>query len=176
MKVLKWLLFVLLGLIAVLLIGGLLLSPKYTVTRSVVIEAPPEKVYALLASPKQWARWTVWNQRDPAMHVDYSGPETGAGAKWSWKSTSQGSGTMTFTASEPGKRVAYELYFPDFGTTSTGDLSLAPDASRTRVTWVMNGDMGSNPLLRWMTLMIDEMVGQDFAAGLANLKGLAEKS
>lgn len=175
MKILKWLLFVLIGLIAVLLIGGLLLSPKFSVSRSVLIEAPPERVYALVVSPRSWTRWTVWNQRDPAMQIDYGGPDAGTGAKWSWKSASQGDGTMTFTAAEPNRRVAYELYFPDMGTTSSGDLRLAADANRTRVTWTMNGDMGSNPLMRWMTLMMDKMVGEDFAAGLSNLKALAEK-
>ena len=44
----------------------------------------------------------------------------------------------------------------------------------TRVTWGMDGDMGGNPLMHWMALMMDRMVGKDFEAGLANLKGLAE--
>ena len=47
--------------------------------------------------------------------------------------------------------------------------------SSTRVTWTMNGDMGSNPLFRWMALGADRMVGKDFEAGLANLKAVAEK-
>ncbi len=39
----------------------------------------------------------------------------------------------------------------------------------------MNGDMGANPLYRWMGLFMDKMVAPDFDAGLANLKALAEK-
>jgi hypothetical protein len=109
------------------------------------------------------------------MQITYSGPPSGAGAGWAWKSKSEGDGRMTFTAAEPGKRVAYELFFPDFGTTSTGDLMLSPDGNGTRVTWTMNGNMGSNPLMRWIALFGDRMVGGDFEAGLANLKGLAEK-
>ena len=82
---------------------------------------------------------------------------------------------MTFTQAEPGQRLAYDLFFPDFGTTSTGELRLAPAGAGTRVTWVMNGDMGRNPLFRWMALNADKMIGPDFEAGLANLKALAEK-
>jgi Polyketide cyclase / dehydrase and lipid transport len=118
---------------------------------------------------------SVWNQRDPAMAITYSGPASGAGAAWEWKSSSQGDGKMTFTAAEPGRRVAYDLYFPDFGTTSNGDLMLTAEGSTTKVTWTMNGNMGSNPLMRWMALFGDRMVGSDFDAGLANLKALAEK-
>ena len=175
MKVLKWILIVVLALLVVLVAGGYLLSPKFTVSRSIAIEAPAGKVYALVANPRQWKNWSVWTQRDPAMQIEYAGPESGAGAKWTWRSKSQGAGTMTFTASEPARLVAYALYLPDFGTTSTGEIAFVPDGNATRVTWTMNGDMGSNPLYRWMALGADGMVGKDFEAGLANLKALAEK-
>jgi hypothetical protein len=52
---------------------------------------------------------------------------------------------------------------------------LKPEGATTQVTRVMNGNMGSNPLFRWMALFADGMVGKDFDAGLANLKKLAEK-
>jgi uncharacterized protein YndB with AHSA1/START domain len=175
LKLLKWVVIVLLGLAALLFVGGYALSPQFKAVRSVTINAPADKVYALLADPREWKRWTVWNRRDPAMAVTYSGPPSGAGAGWAWKSASEGDGRMTFTAAEPGRRVAYDLYFPDFGTTSTGDLLLTPDGAGTKVTWTMNGNMGSNPLFRWMALFADKMVGTDFEAGLANLKALAEK-
>ena len=141
-----------------------------------LVAAPAERIYPLVSEPRRWKDWSVWNQRDPAMSITYSGPATGAGAVWEWKSKSQGDGRMTFTAAEPGRRAAFELFFPDFGTTSTGELLLAPEGSGTRVTWTMNGDMGRNPLMRWMALMMDGMVGKDFDAGLANLKALAEKT
>ena len=101
---------------------------------------------------------------------------TGAGAVWAWKSKSQGDGRMTVTSAEPGKRLGYELYFPDFGTTSTGDFRLDANGGGTQVTWSMDGDMGSNPIYRWMGLFMNKMVGPDFDTGLANLKTLAEKT
>jgi len=176
MRVLKWLLIGVLVLLAILLIGGFLMSPKFTVTRGVVIDAPPEKIYPLLVDPREWKRWTVWNRRDPDMAITYSGPASGAGATWEWKSKSEGDGRMTFKTAEPNRKVEYELYFPDFGTTSTGALALAPQSGSTRVTWTMNGDFGSNPLFRWFALAADSMVGKDFEDGLASLKAIVEKS
>jgi uncharacterized protein YndB with AHSA1/START domain len=175
MRVVKWILIVLIGLVALLVGGGYLLSPKFTVTRSVSINAPVDKVYPLVADPRGWKQWTVWNQRDPAMQIEYFGAPSGAGAGWSWKSKSEGDGKMTFTAAEPGRRVAYDLFFPDFGTTSRGDLSFVSEGTATKVTWTMNGDMGSNPLFRWFALNADSMVGKDFEGGLAGLKAVAEK-
>lgn len=175
MKVLKWILGVVIALVAVLALGGMLLSPTFKVSRSVTVNAPPDKVYALVADPRRWKEWSVWNRRDPAMEITYSGPPSGSGAVWAWKSKNEGDGRMTFTTAEPGKRLGYELYFPDFGTTSNGDLMLEAAGSGTKVVWLMNGNMGSNPLYRWMTLFMDGMLGKDFEAGLANLKALAEK-
>lgn len=175
MRIVKWLLGILVGLALVLWLGGLLLSPKFSVSRSVSVSAPPDKVYALVVSPRAWKSWSVWNQRDPAMQIEYTGPASGPGAAWAWKSASEGDGKMTLTAAEPGQRVAFELYFPDFGTSSRGELRFAPEAAGTRVTWSMDGDMGSNPLYRWFALFADGMVGKDFEGGLANLKTVAEK-
>ena len=175
MRMLKWLLAVVVVLAVVVLAGGLLISPTYSVQRSISINAPAAKIYALVASPKAWQRWSAWNQRDPQMQVTYGGPDSGAGATWSWASKSEGDGRMTFTAAEADKRLAYELYFPDFGSTATGALTLQPEGAATRVTWSVDGDMGSNPVLRWLALAMDSLVGKDFDAGLANLKALAEK-
>ena len=172
---LKWTVIALVTLVLLLFAGGYALSPKFSVTRSTTIAAPAEKVYTLIADPREWKRWTVWNQRDPAMQISYSGPPSGTGAAWAWQSKSEGDGKMTFTAAEANRRLAYDLYFPDFGTTSAGALELAAAGAGSQVTWRMNGDMGSNPLFRWLALFGDRMVGPDFEAGLTNLKALAEK-
>lgn len=176
MKFIKWALGGVLALVALLAVGGMFLPGTFQVTRNTVVAAPADKVYALLADPRRWKEWSVWNQRDPGMAITYSGPESGVGAVWEWKSKSEGDGRMTFTAAEPGRRAAFDLFFPDFGTTSKGELLLTPEGSGTRVTWTMNGDMGRNPLLHWLALMMDGMVGKDFDAGLASLKALAEKT
>ncbi len=177
MKILKFLGFSLLGLFAILLIVGWLLPSTFSVSRSVLIAASADKIYPLVAAPKEWRQWSVWNRRDPAMAIEYSGPEAGSGAVWAWKSASEGDGKMSFTAAEPPKRVAYDLYFPDFGTTSRGEFRFEPQPSGgTQVTWLMNGDMGKNPLFHWIALFADGMVGKDFEAGLANLKAVAEKA
>ena len=175
MKALKWLLLLVLALAAVVLIGGLFVSPKVQVVRSILVQAPPDKVYALVASPRRWTDWSVWHLRDPAMQIDYTGPESGLGAGWSWRSQSEGSGHARFTAAEPPQRLTYELVFVDVDTTSTGAFSFVPEAGGTRVTWTMDGDFGSNPLMRWFALFADRMIGKDFEGGLGNLKAVVEK-
>jgi uncharacterized protein YndB with AHSA1/START domain len=175
MRIVKWLIGIVLVLALVVVLGGLMLSPKFNISRSLTMNAAPDKVYGLIASPKRWKEWTVWNQRDPAMTVTYSGPESGVGAGWAWKSRNEGDGRMTFTAAEPGAKLAYQLYFGDTDSPSTGELRLSAEGSATRVTWTMSGDVGGNPVGRWFALLAERFVGPDFEAGLANLKALAEK-
>ena len=126
MWLVKWLVTVLAVLFAVVLIGGFLLPPTFAVTRTALVAAPPEKIYPLVADPHAWQLWSPWTRRDPAMRIEYSGPPSGVGATWRWKSRSQGDGAMILSEIEPNRRVAYELYFPDFGTTSSGELRFEP--------------------------------------------------
>ncbi len=175
MQILKWLLGIVVVLVIVAVGGGMVLSPTFKVQRSATIQAPAQKVYELVADPRQWKAWSAWNRRDPNMRIEYSGAASGTGAVWAWQSESQGDGRMTFTTAEPGRKLGYDLYFPDFGTTSSGELAMTESGNATQITWTMNGDMGRNPLYRWMSLFADNMVGKDFSEGLANLKALAEK-
>jgi len=174
----KWLKRIVLGvvlLVAILLAVGMLLPSGFKVQRSVEIAAPPSKIFPLIASPREWKNWSVWNRRDPAMKVEYSGPESGAGATWSWQSKSEGDGTMEFTAAIPDQRVDYALHFPEFDMRSKGQLQLQASGAGTRVTWTNEGNVGNNPVNRYFAVMMDSMVGPDFQAGLANLKELAER-
>lgn len=155
--------------------GGMMLSPAFTVTRSLLVNAPPEKVYAFVADPHGWKQWSVWTQRDPAMAITYSGPQSGAGAAWSWQSKSEGNGTMTLTSVEPGRRVAFDLELAGVDARSKGELRFTPEGSGTRVSWTTDGNLGGNPLYHWLAFFADPLMGPDFDAGLANLKSVAEK-
>jgi uncharacterized protein YndB with AHSA1/START domain len=175
MKILQWTL-AFLGMVALALLAvGFFLPSTFEVRRSIVIRAPESRIYDDIADPRVWKSWSVWTQRDPQMEMTYSGPPFGQGAKWSWKSRSEGNGSMEFTRVEPNKRVEYALLFADFNMRSTGDFTLQPEAGGVRVTWSNRGDVGTNPVKHYLAAAMDRLVGPDFEAGLANLKTLAEK-
>lgn len=54
LKLLKWVVLVLIGLVLLLFAGGYALSPKFTAVRSTSIAAPAEKIHALIADPREW--------------------------------------------------------------------------------------------------------------------------
>jgi uncharacterized protein YndB with AHSA1/START domain len=175
MRILLKILYALIGLIVLIAIVGFFLPRDYKVSRSVVIAAPPEKIYPMIAETRNWPKWTVWNQRDPAMKIEYSGAASGVGAKWSWQSKTEGNGAMELTAADVKSGITYQLEFADFGMRSTGVMAFSPQGAGTRVTWTNEGQMGSNPLQRYFGLMMDNFVGKDFQAGLDKLKSVAEK-
>jgi uncharacterized protein YndB with AHSA1/START domain len=110
------------------------------------------------------------------MTLAYSGPPFGQGAKWSWKSRSEGSGAMEFVRVEPNRRIEYSLLLADYGMKSGGAFVFEPSGpGATRVTWTNAGDVGPNPFKHLVAYFMDRLVGPDFERGLANLKAVAEK-
>lgn len=174
-KAIQWTLAVV-GFAALVIVGaGFFLPSDFAVERSVIVDAPRERVFNLVIDPREWKRWTVWNERDPKMEIAYDGPPFGQGARWSWKSASEGNGSMVFTRVVPNESLGYELLFADFGMKSEGEIVLTPAGTGTRVTWTNRGDVGRNPLKRYLAITMDRLVGPDFEAGLANLKRVAER-
>ena len=90
-------------------------------------------------------------------------------------SKSEGSGAMEFTGAEFNKSVGYKINFADFDGAFNGRLEFAQVDKAVRVTWITEGDVGSNPLMRYFALVMDRMLGPDFEGGLKNLKELAER-
>lgn len=155
---------------------GFLLPSDYRVARTVVIDAPPQHVYQNVADLKKWKNWGVWFQRDPQMHIEYSGPMANVGMKSIWESDTQGNGEMIITSLEQNKLVVYDLYFPDMDMRSQGRLTLTAMETGTKVEWSDSGDVGMNPINRYFVLFLDSMLGPDFEAGLTNLKTVSENS
>lgn len=164
---------VIVGILAFIAIG-FSLPRQYKVERKTVIKAQPETVYSMLDRTRTWREWTIWNERDPGMTTEYSGPEVGVGSKMSWQSKTEGNGSLTITESNPPTNLVYLFEMPDMGTSSTGRMNLEAVEEGTLIVWSDEGDLGNNPVFRYFGLVIDDLIGQDFDSGLANLKTLAE--
>lgn len=176
----KLLLKILGGLAVLVLLAvvvAFFLPRHYRVERSVVIAAPAQTIYPLVADLRAWREWGVWYERDPAMVATYSespGPNEIGG--WvAWTSESQGSGSATLKQLRPYSSATYELGFEGMTMKSEGVFELQPVEGGVRVVWSDAGDLGNNPVYRWFGLVLDGMVGPDFEGGLANLKRLAEQ-
>lgn len=57
---------------------------------------------------------------------------------------------------------------------STGEVLVEPRESDASMTWIAEGDLGLNPVMRWFGLVCDRMIGRAFEGGLAGLKNMGE--
>jgi uncharacterized protein YndB with AHSA1/START domain len=131
------------------------------------IDAPPQRVFALINDLHQWGRWSPWERLDPAMQKTYEGPDAGVGAKSSWVGPKSGAGSMTITASEADARVALALDFvKPFPAHNVATFTLTPDGDGTRVEWAMEGERNFMMKAFDVVVGMDKMLGKDFTAGL----------
>jgi hypothetical protein len=164
------------------LVGGVLAyaatkPDTFSVERSATIKAPPEKIFPLINDFRSWSAWSPYEKKDPAMKKTYRGAPAGKGAIYEWDGDSNvGSGRITIAeAAAPSKvTLALDMIKP-FECHNTVEFTLVPSGDATNVTWAMNGPNYLIGKVMSVFFDMDKMVGQDFEAGLTNLKTLAEK-
>ena len=168
--------FIGLIIVAAIAVGVAYLLPReVTVERSISIDASPDAIFPYVNSMQRTQEWSPWLERDPDVELVFEGPDEGVGSKMSWASEQRdvGTGTQVVTSSVVNERVETDLDFGPMGTAEAW-FQLTPNGSATEVTWGFTGDMGNNPMGRYMGLMMDGLLGPDYEAGLAKLKDIAE--
>lgn len=166
-------LIVVVALVA-LLVYAALRPAQFRFERSVLVNASPERAFALVSDLKAFNLWNPWLKKDPATVGTYGATTSGVGGHYSWQSKLIGTGSMTVAEVEP-LRVVYKLDFlKPFEAHNLAEFTVAPEGNGTRVTWSMSGHNNFTSKLMQIFISMDKMVGPDFETGLADLKTLAE--
>ena len=152
------------------------MAKPYTVTRSTTIDAPAERVHALVADFHEWPQWSPWEDLDPQMQRTYSGAEAGTGAIYAWEGNKKaGKGDMTITADTPHQVDIALNFLKPFPAKNRIELVLTPTGdAATEVEWRMHGELSGFIRLFSVVKSMDSLVGPDFEKGLARLKRAAE--
>lgn len=148
----------------------------FRVERSTTIAAPAAKLFPLINDLHQFNTWNPYARKDPAMKAGYSGPAAGPGAVFDFQGNKPvGKGRISVTGATEPSLVTMQLdMWEPFEGHNTVNFILAPDGAGTRVTWAMHGPSAFLTKLMGIFFNMDQMIGNDFEAGLANLKQLAE--
>ncbi len=171
---------VVVGIVAFLTFVGMK-SPEYMVTRSIVIQSSPEKIFPYLNNAKLTQAWGPWAESDPEAKMTYSGPEEGVGARTDWnggeKMGQLGTGSATITASVPNEKVEIRIeYAKPMTMTQTSVYSIQAAENQSKVTWMVTGhNNGFMERMMCVFVDMDTIVGGMFEKGLTNLKALVEK-
>lgn len=153
---------------------GLWLPRGWRVEREVLIDAPPERVYALLFDLKRWQEWSVWTRAmDPLLRNTYEGPQEGVGAKWLWLGPQMGRGRLVITAADPAKGLELEQAIESDTVNSHASLRFTVEGGKTRVTWTDEGTLP--PLVGGLFRgTVEQKLSVHLATSLERLKSLLE--
>jgi len=164
------------GVAAVLILAAMK-PDAFRVQRSASFRAPREKIFPLINDFHQWGSWSPWEKLDPALKRTYSGAAAGLGSVYEWEGNKKvGKGRMEIKESTPGSKILIQLDFlKPFEAHNTAEFRLDGQGDSTNVTWSMEGHQPYMFKVMSLFVSMDKMIGKDFEAGLANLKGLTEK-
>ena len=175
MKALKVILIIVVALAALFFIVGMFLPKSYSVTRSIVVNSPDSVVYNNVANFNNFMKWNPWSKMEPSAKVEISGPVAQPDHLYTWNGEKTGQGQMKIENVDPYKLVDFELKFiKPFESVADTKFSFEPANGGTKVDWTMTGQNNST-MEKWMSLMMDGMLGKDFESGLQSLKELSEK-
>jgi uncharacterized protein YndB with AHSA1/START domain len=177
LKVFGIIALLLLVAVAAVLVLAATKPDTFVVQRTASINAPPEKIFPLINDFDNWASWSPYEKKDPAMKRTRSGAASGRGSVYAWEGDKNvGKGRMEIAEASPPSRITLKLDFEKpFAAHNIVDFTLEPKGQSTSVTWAMHGPVPYLAKIVHVIFNMDRMVGQDFEAGLASLKALAER-
>jgi uncharacterized protein YndB with AHSA1/START domain len=150
---------------------------KLRVERTATIKAPAETIFPLINDFRKWRTWSPYETKDPAMKRTYGGAESGKSATYAWDGDRNvGSGRMEILDASAPQKIAIKLdFFTPFEGHNTAEFTMLPQEDGTHVTWLMHGPANFMSRLIQVFINLDNMIGKDFEAGLANLKKVVER-
>jgi len=174
--ILKCLLVVCIAIIGILVFAATK-PDTFGIQRSITINAPPEKVFALIDDFHQWPRWAPQDREDPTMRRSYGSQPSGVGAVSQWKSSgSAGAGKMAVTAVVPNSRIDIAVdWSKPFKVQNTHQFEITSEGDHVRVTWNAQGSNLYIMKIMEVFVGVNGLMGKHFDTGLANLKAAAEQ-
>ncbi len=161
--------------LAIVVVAMLVIGEKYHYEKSIVINAPVEKVWQNVNSMKVVNSWSPFMDYDKNMKQTYSGVSGQIGDTYHWSGNEQaGEGEEKITALEPNKKSSINIRFiKPFEASADADVLLEPQGNATKVTWTFDTEM--NYPMNLMKLTMDSQMDKDFGKGLQKLKEISEK-
>lgn len=178
MNTLLIILLVIVGIIALLLIIGLVSKKSYSIERQITINEPVNKVFNYIRYLKNQDNYSKWVMMDPNLKKAFSGIDGTVGFIYAWEGNKRaGKGEQEIKLIDENKRIDMEVRFekPFKGISQSYFTTTLLAPEKTNVSWGFSSTMKypANILLLFMNM--DKMLGRDMETSLATLKSILEK-
>lgn len=112
MNIIITILLVLAGIIALVLLLGLLMKKEHYVRRSIVVNAPRKKVFDFLRMIKNQEKFNQWAKTDPGRKEEFLGTDGTVGYIYSWSGNNKaGEGQKQIKNIIEGQKIETEIRF-----------------------------------------------------------------
>ncbi|MDB0037950.1 SRPBCC family protein [bacterium] len=143
--------------------------PKISLTRTILIDAPVEKVFNTLNDFSTWTVWSPWLIMDPEAKVTVAGDKK----SYEWEGPRSGAGNMAISNEETNKSISIDLEFlKPWKSKAKVSFQVFAKGNKTEVKWGMNSSLPF--FMFWMKNMMQTYIGMDYDRGLRLLKDYVE--
>lgn len=173
-----FLLYSLLGLIALVFVTALFVKKDYTVKREIVINQSPEKLYDFLRYLKNHKAFNAWYLKDPRMKEISRNTDGEIGYVFRYEGNKDlGVGEQELKGLQQNKKIDIELRFikPFKSTCNTPFELEAIGNNQTKVTWTMFGKTNYPMNFALLFINMNTFLGKDIQKSLENLKTKLEE-
>ncbi|MFZ2682079.1 MAG: SRPBCC family protein [Patescibacteria group bacterium] len=148
---------------------------NFLYSRSLEIKAPADKIFPLINDFKEWVKWSPYEKKDLNMSKEFSGSQSGVGAKYAWSGKKSGVGKMEIVESASPIKINIKLSFTKPMKAENDALFMLESLGETtKVTWTMSGQQPMIARFIGMFINMDKLIAKDFEAGLKNLAAEVE--
>lgn len=175
MKLFKVFLSFFLIVLAVMIISRFF-PHTYHVEKSVQIDRPLPEVFRYMADMRNWEKWSLWNREvDSTLYYFYNRRQDTLGARQYIRGELIGNGYFEITGFRRDSMLQFFLTFNHGDRTAQGTfLFAAAGPGSTHLTWVDQGDVGFNPIKRFMIPFVTGNTERTLNAGLLSIKAHIE--
>ena len=166
--------YIIIGLIALLLIISAMLPKSYNVEKSAIINKSVIDVMNRVGDLNYYRQWNPWQQMDPSAKSTITGTPKTPGHKYGWEGKKVGVGSLTLRDIDE-KHIHFDLEFLKPWKSKAKDNWLFEPwgDGETKVTWQNSGNLPW-PIARLMGPILNKNLNYQFEKGLNNLKKLCE--
>ena len=178
MNTIIFILYLIAGIIAVILLLALFIKKGYTIEREITINKPKNEVFNYIKHLKNQDHYSKWVMIDPNLKKDFRGVDGTEGFVYAWEGNKKaGKGEQEIKGIRDGERLDVEVRFikPFEGIAYTPFTTEAVQPGQTKVKWGMSSRLKYPMNIMLLFMNFDKVLGRDIETSLGNLKNLLER-
>ena len=135
MRVIQNIFFGIIAFLAALIVISFFLPEKYTIEKSIHINAPVDIVFQQINNLKNWEDWSYFANLDPKWKTEFANWTFGKDAGLKWESNKLGNGQLKIIESTPNKKILVHFDYDEPGKSGDAVYSFNPENDGTTATF-----------------------------------------